>query len=101
MIRRFSRNLVYPLTRIKPQLLILGAQKAGTTSLYNYLASHPEIIPNRSWKEVNFFDDPNNYRLGMGWYLSQFPTRYAARGRITMDASPGYFYFPQVPKLIQ
>ena len=101
MLRRIARSLIYPITRIKPRLLILGAQKAGTTSLYNYLTTHPGIIPNRSWKEIRFFDLPENYRQGMGWYLGGFPTRFEARGRITIDASPSNLYFPQIPALIR
>lgn len=27
-----------------PELLILGAQKAGTTALFEHLASHPAVI---------------------------------------------------------
>jgi DNA-binding transcriptional MerR regulator len=81
--------------------LIIGAQKAGTTSLYEFLSAHPRIVPNRSWKEVRFFDLPENYRQGMGWYLGNFPTRREARGRITLDASPSNLYFPQIPAQIR
>ena len=88
MIRRLAKNLIRPITRIRPHFLILGAQKAGTTSLYEFLATHPKIVPNRSWKEVRFFDLPENYSQGMGWYLGNFPTRREAWGRITLDASP-------------
>ena len=58
-------------------------------------------MPNRSWKEVRFFDVPDNYQQGMGWYLGHFPWRHQARGRISLDASPSYLYFPQVPSLIR
>jgi hypothetical protein len=38
----------------KPNLFIVGAAKAGTTSVYNYLNSHPEIFMSPI-KEPNFF----------------------------------------------
>jgi hypothetical protein len=38
----------------KPAFLVIGAQKAGTTALYYYLAEHPQISPARE-KEVGFF----------------------------------------------
>src|SRR5919112_425923 len=38
-----------------PNFLILGAQKAGTTSLFNYLGQHPEVYPSPI-KETHFFD---------------------------------------------
>ena len=38
----------------KPRFLIIGAQKAGTTALFYYLAEHPNIVPSTE-KEVGFF----------------------------------------------
>jgi hypothetical protein len=47
--------------------VIIGAPKAGTTSLFEYLRTHPEIhLP--KWKETNFFLDPL-YARGVEWYL--------------------------------
>lgn len=47
--------------------IIIGAPKAGTTSLHEYLKTHPEVhLP--SWKETNFFLDPR-YQRGVDWYL--------------------------------
>ncbi|GDX51731.1 hypothetical protein LBMAG27_07780 [Bacteroidota bacterium] len=47
-----------------PNFFIVGAAKAGTTSLYNYLRQHPDIfLP--SIKEVNYFCTdikPENFR---------------------------------------
>ena len=53
-----------------PDFLILGAQKAGTTALYAYLRSHPEIT-GPSWKEVSYFD--RHYARGPNWYRGNFP----------------------------
>src|SRR5205823_8908493 len=40
--------------RSRPDFLILGAQRAGTTSLYRYLAEHPSAAtPVR--KEIQYF----------------------------------------------
>ena len=41
--------------RVLPDFLIIGAQKAGTTSLYAYLDAHPKIATALA-KEVHFFD---------------------------------------------
>jgi len=39
---------------MKPNFLIVGAVKSGTTSLYEYLKQHPDIfIPD--WKELSYF----------------------------------------------
>lgn len=45
-----------------PRFIILGAQKAGTTSLFNYISKHPQV--NTQHKEVHYFFDRFNTRLG-------------------------------------
>src|ERR1043165_8823622 len=100
-LKRLVKNLVYPIKRVAPRLLILGAQKAGTTTLYEHLTTHPQVARNRSWKEVRFFDLPEHYRKGFGWYLGNFPSRREAAGKISLDASPSYLYFRQVPDMIR
>jgi len=43
-----------------PNFLIIGAQKAGTTSLINYLSKHPDIYVPED-KEISCFYDDANY----------------------------------------
>src|SRR5262249_10905554 len=38
-----------------PNFLVLGAAKAGTSSLAEYLGQHPQIFLPRGWKELRFF----------------------------------------------
>ena len=38
-----------------PNFIIIGVQKAGTTSIYNYLKQHPQVYMS-SVKETNFFE---------------------------------------------
>lgn len=88
--------------RVLPHFVIIGAQKAGTTSLYNYLVAHPDIVA-AGRKEVHFFDV--SYQRGERFYRSMFPTRLTLRycerrtGRraITGEASPYYIFHPVVP----
>ena len=78
--------------RRKPDFVIIGAQKSGTTSLYHYIVQHPEIEP-ASKKEIKFFDI--HYSEGEKWYLSHFPPKYPwADNRITGEGSPEYMYLP-------
>ena len=44
----------------KISLMIIGAQKAGTTSLKNYLGQHPSL-ETHPHKEFAFFFDPAQY----------------------------------------
>lgn len=79
-----------------PDFMIVGAQKAGTTSLYAYLTQHPQILSAKE-KEVHFFD--LNYDRGIEWYASQFPIA-RQHGSITGEATPYYLFHPCVPKRI-
>src|SRR5437660_11101224 len=89
-------------TRLLPDFLIIGTQKGGTTSLYNYLIEHPGIGPAYT-KEIHFFN--LNFSRGPAWYRAQFPsrlTRYYAEyiqktPYITGEASPYYLFHPQAP----
>jgi hypothetical protein len=80
-----------------PQFLIIGAQKAGTTTLYKYLDQHPQImIP--GIKEVHFFD--LNYEKGMDWYKQFFKTHNPFCRKIAGEASPYYLFHPLVPQRV-
>ena len=54
-----------------PNFLVIGAMKAGTTSLYHYLSAHPEIFMPKI-KEVDFFTEELNWGRGFDWYERQF-----------------------------
>lgn len=82
--------------RSLPDFVIIGAQKAGTTSLFNYLGAHPQVRP-AARKEVHYFDV--NFDKGETWYRAMFPTTRALRAvdgspRITGEASPYYLFHP-------
>jgi len=94
--------------RVAPSFLIIGAQKAGTSSLFNYLCQH-ETVLKAIRKEVHFFDSPS-YTMGERWYRSTFPRRWKLRdylgGRrrpsyVSGDASPYYLVHPASPERAQ
>jgi hypothetical protein len=75
-----------------PNFLIIGAMKAGTTSLYHYLRPHPEVFMPKV-KELSFFAEERNWRRGLGWYAKQF--REAGPASLAIgEASPVYTRFP-------
>ncbi len=63
-------------SHVLPDFLIIGAAKSGTTSLFYYLLKHPGIAPPMV-KEVTFFNEARNYKLGENWYRAHFPTKRA------------------------
>jgi hypothetical protein len=80
-----------------PNFLIVGAARAGTTSLARYLEVHPDaFIP--LMKEVDFFDREDNYRRGVDWYRSHFA---GGAGKTAIgEASPYYMLIPDaVPRM--
>ncbi len=81
-----------------PNFLVLGAQKAGTTALYEYLRRHPQIT-GPSWKEVSFFD--RHWARGESWYRGNFPNLARTRGKLVGEASPSYVFHPLAPQRVQ
>jgi hypothetical protein len=88
--------------RLHPNFLVLGAQKAGTTSLHRYLSEHPAVLQ-ASVKEVRYFN--RFYANGEAWYLAHFPLALrgaAVRRRIGVrpavgESSAVYLFDPRVP----
>jgi len=76
----------------EPDFIIVGVQKGGTTSLYNYMIQHP-LISSARRKEVHFFD--SNYYKGMDWYKAHFCCDASKVNEgITGEASPYYIFHP-------
>jgi hypothetical protein len=83
--------------RALPDFLVIGAQRAGSTSLFDYLCRHPQVA-SPSHKEIHFFDQ--NFFRGEGWYRSHFPPRARLRrlSAVTGEASPYYMFHPQAAR---
>lgn len=78
--------------------LIIGAQKAGTTSLFKWLSAHPRIyMP--AQKEVEFFHDDKKFAKGAEWYLKEFFNETGSK-TIKGEASTHYMMYSCVPERI-
>jgi hypothetical protein len=73
-----------------PTFVVIGAMKAGTVSLRQYLAEHPDVFVARGGKfnEPNFFVAEDNWCRGRGWYESLFDG--AGRATAIGECSPSY-----------
>jgi hypothetical protein len=67
-----------------PNLIIIGAQKCGTTSLHHYLDAHPEVSMSRR-KETNYFVRNGSWDRGPEWYASHFDPGAPVRGEASTD----------------
>ncbi len=77
--------------------IIIGAQKAGTTSLFRYLSAHPNIcMPVK--KEIEFFSREEYYSKGLTWYGQWFLN--CNRNNLVGEASPQYMFYDYVPERI-
>lgn len=85
-----SRTAVHSL----PTFLVIGAMKAGTTSLYHYVRAHPQVFM-PPIKELDFFVEEANWRRGLQWYRKQFD---AARLDVVAvgEASTAYSKYPVI-----
>lgn len=72
-----------------PNLVIIGAQKCGTTALHGYLALHPEIGMSRV-KELTYYNHAPRTGRDEAWYRSWFDPTKAVRG----ESSPAYTHHP-------
>ena len=78
-----------------PNFIIIGSQRCGTTSLYTYLAQHPQILTPIK-KEMDFFSW--HFERGIDWYLAHFPPIPEGEQFLTGEASPSYFDCREAPE---
>lgn len=79
-----------------PTFFIIGAGKAGTTSLHHYLSLHPQIQMSIN-KEPNFFAGPENgmaYKVGRVDTLEKYERLFDSRADMRGEASPSYSSYP-------
>jgi len=104
-LHRFYCNLTGFL-HVLPDFYIIGGQKCGTSSLYDYLTKHPSVYSAIS-KEPSFFD--KYYERGNNWYRVCFPLKtqkhfgnsFVRKTFQTGEASVRYLDHPYTPKRLK
>ncbi|MEM8598283.1 MAG: sulfotransferase [Bacteroidota bacterium] len=74
-------------------VMIIGAMKAGTSSLFDLLAQHPALCAARA-KEPEFFSAHQAHRVAAERYESLFDFD-PAHHTVCLEASTGYTKFPE------
>ena len=82
----------------RPEALLIGAPKSGTTSLMAYLGAHPAVW-SQPRKELHFFN--NRWHWGLQWYQEQFPPRGEAGPWVRLEGTPDYLQHPLIPQRVQ
>lgn len=80
------------------KFVIVGAPKSGTTSLFRWLAAHPDIYMPPE-KELGFFSNKQFYERGPEWYLETY-FRNARPTQIFGEATPTYLTYSSVSERI-
>jgi hypothetical protein len=76
-----------------PNLFVIGAAKAGTTALHNYLTQHPQVFLSRV-KEPEFFSKEEYYARGLDWYQDWY-FEGAEDYPVRAEATPHYLYWSE------
>lgn len=71
-----------------PNFMIIGAAKAGTSSLFNIIGSHAQVFHSQQ-KELGFFSNDEFFTKGLDWYAR---THFSGAHKflVRMEASPAY-----------
>lgn len=79
-------------------LMIGGTTKAGTTSVYKYLSSHPQVCASNI-KETRFFLDEdyplprkNEFNRELVGYAEHYPDQCLDQTKLHVEATPDYLY---------
>jgi Sulfotransferase domain len=83
--------------RMDPTIIVIGAQRSGTTTLFRLLEQHPSLVRPTLSKGTGYFDD--GFRRGVRWYRAHFPLRLTARllkgpQAQTFDINGYYMFHP-------
>jgi hypothetical protein len=83
----------------RPNFIIVGAQKAGTTALFHMLQQHSQLIGSKT-KEIHYFDNDETYsNNSIEYYHSHFINETKDESpKLFFEATPIYLYHPDVPK---
>ena len=91
-----------------PPVQLIGAQKAGTSAIADWLFEEgsfcrPRVFDEEPWyysKEVHFFDIDSRFNGGVEFYSKRFQhastsDESVSSTKLTMDATPDTFAFPE------
>ena len=83
----------------KPDFLIIGAQRAGTTALFSILNQHSSIVGSKE-KEIHYFDNDDWYaQKRLYQYHAYFPLPFNTPENAKLfEATPIYMFHPQAAR---
>jgi hypothetical protein len=85
------------MTMARPDFILIGAMKCGTTTLQDQLAAQAGVFMSTP-KEPNYFSDDDVYARGQDWYDALFAG--APAGVLKGEASTHYTKWPTYPQTL-
>ncbi len=82
----------------KPDFIVIGAQKCGTSSLHYYLKQHPSLVGS-SPKEIHYFDKKVELPYSLKRYEKHF-THLFPKNKLFYESTPKYIFEKNVAKKI-
>jgi hypothetical protein len=75
-----------------PNTFLIGTQKSGSTSLYDWVSQHPDVCGDLGLKDISFFVKDKYYEKGLN-YLSEMFLNLYDKEKIIFHASVEYIYY--------
>ncbi len=76
-----------------PDVYIIGAQKSGTTSLFNWIGQHPDVYANPAAKDFPFFTDETIFKNRLKDFQKIF--QKASNKKIILGGDANLMYVPE------
>lgn len=83
----------------KINCFLIGVQKAGTSSFYNWLSQHPQINAPQEMKDTHFFSYKKYSDKGTDWMESFYEP--GTEKPVLLKGAVNYIYFPKVPQALK
>ncbi|MDC6353197.1 MULTISPECIES: sulfotransferase family protein [Robiginitalea] len=80
------------MAELTPNVFLIGVQKAATTSLYDWLAQHPEVCAPFSMKDTPFFIDDELFEKGTKFLDRIYRDEYSGQPAV-LNGSANIIYF--------
>ena len=93
-------NIFTSTIRSVPDYFIIGTPRGGTSSMYNYLIQHPNVVPPVK-KEIQYFTDLKYSKHYFFWYKANFPTKMKKGSKLTGDGNPNTIFHPLAPRRVK
>lgn len=93
----FCCSLDVPSHTKVPSAFVIGVMKGGTTSLFHYLHSHPNILRSSGRSEVHYFDRFLHHDVRTSYFAKWPDPTLEFKHKVALDVTPAYIFYYSVP----